>query len=119
MRGFILSAVLSLSLWPGSCSAIIVINSAAPTLKTLLVQTNFPSEETMNFSTPQHAISYALQEWQEIFGLLQPSWESQFGWSSCRKGLYHKGIYWPVYHHEAVIAGWREHLSEQALPRSD
>lgn len=91
--------------------------AAAPTLKTLLVQTHFPSEETLHFSTPQDAINHSWQEWQEIFTLLRPHVDQSVELIVLPEIVVPWGVYWPVYYHEAVNAGWREVFgAEKKLP---
>ncbi len=82
--------------------------ATAPKLKTLLVQTSFPSEETLHFSTPQHAIGHALQEWQEIYDLLKPYLGQPLELIVLPEVVIPWAAYWPVYHHEAARAGWTE-----------
>ncbi len=88
----------------------------APNLKTLLVQTNFPSTDAIRFTSSQHAIAHAFQDWQTIFQLVQPHIEEAVDLVALPEIVVPWGTYWPIYHHEVVTAGWQEFFGNRSLP---
>lgn len=82
--------------------------AAAPKLKALLLQTNFPCEETLHFTSMQHAIAHSLLEWQEILTLLKPHLDQPVDLIVLPEVVVPWGTYWPIYHHQVVEAGWQE-----------
>ncbi|MDP1835471.1 MAG: apolipoprotein N-acyltransferase [Chlamydiales bacterium] len=71
-------------------------------LTAILVQPHFPVESDGAFSTPENALTYVLNQWREVFELIEPHRGRTIDLIVFPEYLVPFGTYWPVYHLNTV-----------------
>ncbi len=85
------------------------------TFDVLLVQTGFPVEENHPFANWEQAMSYALDEWETIFQLIQPKMGNKKDLIVLPEGAVPFGKDTPLYPLEAVISLFEKYFGQNTL----
>ena len=86
------------------------------TINIVLVQTSFPIEEIMDFSSRKEMISYVMTEWQQILSLLQKQKNHAIDLIVLPEYVVPFGTYSPIFPYDFVKKTFREILGEDSLP---
>ena len=74
----------------------------------LLIQTAFPSEEALTFTSHSHRIAYVIEEWKQILALAKTERNKKIDLIALPEFVVPYGTYTPVYPYPAIKVAFRE-----------